>query len=87
MQGSHLRLTRLVHHLHGRIVLNRDNHRLEDIDIPALGYPQPQRFIRFANQPATQWNSKVSRNYSKNDWLSDPACVSAFHSVGPLLCC
>jgi hypothetical protein len=74
-----------VNELHGSIVFDCNNHGLENVDVPVIRDPEPERFVCLGNQPPTERNSNIAGNHSKDHWLPHPTCVSAFHFVRPLL--
>ena len=61
-------------------MLDSDNHRLENVDVPVISNAQPQNIIRLAHQTPAHWNADVARSNSKHDRLPNPHGISAFHS-------
>jgi hypothetical protein len=69
----------LVEDINGVVVLDTDNHGLENIDVPAIGDAKTDNIARLRQQSTTQRNAKIACYHSENDRLPHPHFVGAFH--------
>lgn len=76
-------LLALVKNVNRGVVLNAQNHGFEDVNVPALVDPKPDRILGFGHQPTSQRHSNTSRQNPQNHRLPDPDRVTTVHPVHP----
>jgi hypothetical protein len=61
------------------VVFNGNDHRLENVYVPAFRDPQADTIVGFRQQTTPQRHAKIPCGDPQNDWLPHPGSISTFH--------
>jgi hypothetical protein len=76
--------TLLVKNVDRDVVLDGNDHRLEDVHVPTVGDPQADAIVGFRQQTPAQRHTKIPRSDPQYDRLPHPGSVPTFHHWSPL---